>query len=30
MMKVCPSIPSSEDHYFRKEIILRRMKVFNH
>jgi hypothetical protein len=28
MMKVCPSRPSSEDHYIREEIMLRRTKVF--
>jgi hypothetical protein len=30
MMKVCPSWPSSEDHYIRKEIMFRSTKVFNH
>jgi hypothetical protein len=30
MMKVCPSGPSSEDHYTLREIMLRRTKVFNH
>jgi hypothetical protein len=30
MMKVCPSWPSSEDHYIREEIMLRRTKVFDH
>jgi hypothetical protein len=30
MMKVCPSRPSSKDHYILREIMLRRMKVFNH
>jgi hypothetical protein len=30
MMKACPSWPSSEDHYIREEIMLRRTKVFNH
>jgi hypothetical protein len=30
MMKVCPSLPSSEDHYILKEIMLQRTKVFNH
>jgi hypothetical protein len=29
MMKVCPSCPSSENHYIREEIMLRRTKVFN-
>jgi hypothetical protein len=29
-MKVCPSLPSSEDHYIPREIMLRRMKYFNH
>jgi hypothetical protein len=30
MMKVCPSLPSSEDHYIPREIMLRKAKVFNH
>jgi hypothetical protein len=30
MMKVCLSGPLSEDHYIRKEIMLRRTKVFNY
>jgi hypothetical protein len=30
MMKVCPSRPSSEDHYIPREIMLRRTKVSNH
>jgi hypothetical protein len=30
MMKVCPSLPSSGDHYILKEIMLQRTKVFNH
>jgi hypothetical protein len=30
MMKVCPLLPSSEDHYILKEIMLRRTKDFNH
>jgi hypothetical protein len=30
MMKVCPSGPSSEDHYNLREIMLRRTKGFNH
>jgi hypothetical protein len=30
MMKVCPSSPSSKDHYILREIMLRRTKVFNH
>jgi hypothetical protein len=30
MMKAHPSQPLSEDHYILKEIMLRRMKVFNH
>jgi hypothetical protein len=29
MMKVRPSKPSSEDHYIRKEMMLRRTKVPN-
>jgi hypothetical protein len=29
MMKVCPSWPSSEDHYILREIMLRRTKGFN-
>jgi hypothetical protein len=29
MMKVCPSWPSSEDHYILREIMLRRTKVPN-
>jgi hypothetical protein len=29
MMKVCPSSPSSEDHYILGEIMLRRMKGIN-
>jgi hypothetical protein len=28
MMKVCPSWPSSEDHYILREIMLRCMKDF--
>jgi hypothetical protein len=30
MMKVCPSQPSSIDHYILREIMLRRTKVFDH
>jgi hypothetical protein len=30
MMKVRPSLPSSEDHYILKEIMLQRTKVFNY
>jgi hypothetical protein len=30
MMKVCPSWPSSEDHYILREIMLRRTKGINH
>ena len=30
VMKVCPSKPSSEDHYVLRDIMLRRTKVFNH
>jgi hypothetical protein len=30
MMKVRPSLPSSEDHYTLREIMLRRTKGFNH
>jgi hypothetical protein len=26
MMKVCPSCPSSEDHYTQREIMLRKTK----
>ena len=29
MMKVCPSWPSSEDHYILEEIMLRRTKGIN-
>jgi hypothetical protein len=29
LMKVCPSLPSSENHYIPKEIMLRRTKDFN-
>jgi hypothetical protein len=29
MMKVCPSRPSSEDHYILREIMLRRTKGIN-
>jgi hypothetical protein len=28
--KVCPSYPSSEDHYIIREIMLRRTKGANH
>jgi hypothetical protein len=28
-MKVCPSSPSSENHYISREIMLRRTKDFN-
>jgi hypothetical protein len=30
MMKVCPSLPSSEDHYIREEIMFQRAKAFNY
>jgi hypothetical protein len=30
MMKLCPSQPSSEDHYILREIMLRRTKDINH
>jgi hypothetical protein len=29
MMKVCPSRPSSNEHYTLEEIMLRRTKVLN-
>jgi hypothetical protein len=29
IMKVCPSLPSSEDHYALREIMLRRTKGLN-
>jgi hypothetical protein len=29
LMKVCPSLPSSENHYISREIMLRRTKDFN-
>jgi hypothetical protein len=29
IMKACPSRPSSDDHYIRKEVMLRRTKVLN-
>jgi hypothetical protein len=29
MMKICPSLPSSEDHYILEEIMLRRTKGIN-
>jgi hypothetical protein len=29
MMKVCPSLPSSEDHYILGEIMLRRTKAID-
>jgi hypothetical protein len=30
MIKVSPSLPSSEDHYILREIMLRRTKGINH
>jgi hypothetical protein len=30
MMKVRPPLPSSEDHYILREIMLQRMKGINH
>jgi hypothetical protein len=29
LMKVCPSQPSSKNHYIQREIMLRRTKDFN-
>jgi hypothetical protein len=29
MIKACPSRPSSDDHYTREEIMLRKTKVLN-
>jgi hypothetical protein len=29
LMKVCPSLPSSENHYIPREIMLRRALTFN-
>jgi hypothetical protein len=29
LMKVCPSLPSSENHYIPREIMLQRTKDFN-
>jgi hypothetical protein len=29
MMKACPSSPSSDDHYIREEMMLRKTKILN-